>query len=110
MLKIYDTGAITKVGTREEFPCRLLYEPQDYGQRKEIKKFRVYLLELDFKIITDCEAIQKTLQKQNLSPKTARWALMLEEFSYQNEHRAGERIKHADALSGCPVMIISKTD
>lgn len=70
------------------------------------KKFRVYLLGLNFKIITDCEAVQKTVKKQNLSPKITRWTVMLEEFSYEIEHRSDERLKHADALSRYLVMIV----
>ncbi|GFW31820.1 hypothetical protein TNCV_5039901 [Trichonephila clavipes] len=35
----------------------------------------------------------------------ARWALRLEEFNYEIEHRAGSRTKHVDALSRYPVMI-----
>lgn len=31
---------------------------------------------------------------------------MLEEFEYEFEHRAGTRLKHVDALSRYPVMII----
>lgn len=34
---------------------------------------------------------------------------MLEEFDYEIEHRAGERMKHVDALSRYPVMIIEDT-
>ncbi|GFU63285.1 transposon Ty3-I Gag-Pol polyprotein [Trichonephila clavipes] len=36
----------------------------------------------------------------------ARWALQLEEFDYEIEHRAGSRMKHVDALSRYPVMMV----
>lgn len=64
-----------------------------------IKKFRVYLLGIRFKIVTDCSALTMTLQKKELPPRVARWALMLEEYDYVIEHRPGIRMKHADALS-----------
>ncbi|GFW30132.1 uncharacterized protein TNCV_1054431 [Trichonephila clavipes] len=74
-----------------------------------LKKFRVYLLGQHFKIVTDCSAIQKTMQKNDLITRIARWVLQLEEFDYEIEHRAGSRIKHVDALSRYPVMINIET-
>ncbi|GFT30668.1 hypothetical protein TNCV_77451 [Trichonephila clavipes] len=61
-----------------------------------------------FKIVTDCSAFQKTMQKKKeLITRIARWALQLEEFDYEIEHRAGSRMKHVDALSRYPVMMES---
>ncbi|GFY21669.1 transposon Tf2-8 polyprotein [Trichonephila clavipes] len=71
-----------------------------------LKKFRVYLLGQHFKIVTDCSAFQKTMQKKDLITRIARWALQLEEFDYEIEHRAGSRMKHIDALSRYPVMMV----
>ncbi|GFX89531.1 hypothetical protein TNCV_72241 [Trichonephila clavipes] len=59
-----------------------------------------------FKIVTDCSAFQKTMQKKELITRIARWALQLEEFDYEIEHRAGSRMKHVDALSRYPVMMV----
>ncbi|GFW32563.1 hypothetical protein TNCV_565091 [Trichonephila clavipes] len=44
---------------------------------------------------------------EDLITRIARWALQLEEFDYEIEHRAGSRMKHVDALSRYPVMIES---
>ena len=68
------------------------------------RKFRVYLLGITFKIITDCQAFQKTMDKKDLSHKIAGWAMELETFKYTIEHRSGSRIKHVDALSRYPIM------
>ena len=76
---------------------------------KAVQKFRVNLLGVKFKLVTDCQAFQKTLKKKDLSPKVARWALSLVEFDFEIEHRAGEKLKHADALSRFPVMCIEDT-
>ncbi|GFX69912.1 retrovirus-related Pol polyprotein from transposon 17.6 [Trichonephila clavipes] len=41
-----------------------------------------------------------------LITRIARWALQLEEFDYEIKHRAGSRMKHVDALSRYPVMMV----
>ncbi|GFY21707.1 transposon Tf2-11 polyprotein [Trichonephila clavipes] len=74
------------------------------------KKFRSYLLGTIFKIITDCGAFQKTMHKKDLPAKIARWALMLEECDYEVCHRPGRQMKHVDALSRYPIMMISSHD
>ncbi|GFU32823.1 uncharacterized protein TNCV_4154581 [Trichonephila clavipes] len=71
-----------------------------------LKQFRVYLLGQHLKIVTDCSAFQKTMQKKDLITRIARWALQLEAFDYEIEHRAGSRMKHVDALSRYPVMMV----
>lgn len=72
-----------------------------------LKKFRVYLLGIKFKIVTDCSAFTQTVKKSNLSPRIARWVMLLNEFNYEIEHRPGQRMKHVDALSRNPVMLIT---
>ncbi|GFV71844.1 hypothetical protein TNCV_2457791 [Trichonephila clavipes] len=49
---------------------------------------------------------RKRLCKKELITRIARWALQLKEFDYEIEHRAGSRMKHVDALSRYPVMIV----
>jgi len=40
-----------------------------------------------------------TLNKQNINPRIARWALELQNFDYSTEHRPGRKMSHVDALS-----------
>ncbi|GFX00525.1 retrovirus-related Pol polyprotein from transposon 17.6 [Trichonephila clavipes] len=54
----------------------------------------------------DSYELEKTMQKKELITRIARWALQLEEFDYEIEHRAGSRMKHVDALSRYPVMML----
>ncbi|GFW65170.1 transposon Tf2-8 polyprotein [Trichonephila clavipes] len=64
-----------------------------------LKKFRIYVLGTSFKIITDCDALVKTLSKKELNPRIARWALYFHEFNYTIEHRTGSKMAHVDTLS-----------
>ncbi|GFU37460.1 transposon Tf2-6 polyprotein [Trichonephila clavipes] len=82
------------------------YELEVLAIINALKKFRVYLLGQHFKIVTDCSAFQKTMQKKELITRIAKWALQLEEFDYEIEHRDGSRMKHVDALSRYPVMMV----
>ncbi|GFT28455.1 transposon Tf2-8 polyprotein [Trichonephila clavipes] len=86
------------------------YELEVLAIIEALKKFRSYLLGTKFKIITDCDAFQKTMHKKDLPAKIARWALMLEEFHYEVCHRPGRQMKHVDALSRYPIMMISSHD
>ncbi|GFY34530.1 integrase catalytic domain-containing protein [Trichonephila clavipes] len=49
---------------------------------------------------------RRLCKKKELITRIARWALQLEEFDYEIEHRAGSRMKHVDALSRYPVMMV----
>ncbi|GFX84362.1 uncharacterized protein TNCV_4134721 [Trichonephila clavipes] len=49
---------------------------------------------------------KKDYAKKELITRIARWAPQLEEFDYEIEHRAGSRMKHVDALSRYPVMMV----
>ncbi|GFU33840.1 retrovirus-related Pol polyprotein from transposon 17.6 [Trichonephila clavipes] len=86
------------------------YELEVLAIIEALKKFRSYLLGTKFKIITDCDAFQKTMHKKDLPTKIARWALMLEEFDYEVCHRPGRQMKQDDALSRYPIMMISSHD
>lgn len=86
------------------------YELEVLGIIEALKRFRVYLLGIDFKIVTDCSAFEMTMRKKDLTTRVARWALLLEEFSYKIEHRAGDKMRHADALSRNAISLIIKTE
>jgi len=85
------------------------YELEILAVVEALKKFRVYLLGSKFKIVTDCNAFQKTMSKKDIIPKIARWALMLEEFDYELIHRSGKQMKHVDALSRNTVLMITRS-
>ncbi|GBN36639.1 Retrovirus-related Pol polyprotein from transposon 17.6, partial [Araneus ventricosus] len=83
------------------------YELEVLAVVNALRKFRTYLMGNHFKIITDCSAFQRTMDKKDLVTRIARWALLLEEFDYEIVHRSGQRMQHVDALSRYPVAIIT---
>jgi formiminotetrahydrofolate cyclodeaminase len=50
------------------------YELEVKAIMKAMKKFRSYLLGLQFKIVTDCAAFTKILDKWELATRVAHWA------------------------------------
>lgn len=79
------------------------YELETMAVVQTLKKFRVFLIGLEFKVITDCNALRSTLTKRDLIPKIARWWLMLQEYNFSIEYRPGHSMQHVDALSRNPV-------
>jgi len=71
-----------------------------------IKRFRIYLQGIRFKIVTDCNSITLTLAKKDINPRISRWVLFLQDFDYQIEHKSGTRMQHVDALSRNHILVI----
>lgn len=86
------------------------YELEVLAIIKALKKFRVYLIGIPFKIITDCKAFSLTMSKKDLCVRVARWALQLEEFDYVIEHRPGKAMAHVDALSRNPLPVCMSSE
>ncbi|KMQ86624.1 blastopia polyprotein [Lasius niger] len=89
------------------------YELEVLAIIRALKRFRVYLLGIEFKIVTDCRAFALTMSKRDLCVRVARWALLLEEFRYSIEHRPGKNMVHVDALSRSPLpscLVISECE
>lgn len=80
------------------------YELETLAVVESLKKFRVYVLGIQFKVITDCRALRTTLTKRDLIPRIARWWLQLQEFQFDIEYREGTKMCHVDALSRNPTV------
>lgn len=79
------------------------YELETLAVICSLKKFRVYLLGQNFRIVTDCSALRSTFLKRDIIPRVARWWLLLQEFQCSIEYRAGSKMTHVDALSRNPI-------
>lgn len=79
------------------------YELETMAVVLALRHFRVYLLGLNFKVVTDCNALKTTLSKKDLLPRIGRWWLEIQEFTFEIEYRPGTQMLHVDALSRNPI-------
>ncbi|XP_045494224.1 uncharacterized protein LOC123693263 [Colias croceus] len=79
------------------------YELETLAVFASLNRFRVYLLGIPFKILTDCNAVRSTLVKRDLIPRIARWWIQLQEYDCTIEYRQGVQMAHVDALSRNPI-------
>ncbi|GFY35648.1 hypothetical protein TNCV_2619391 [Trichonephila clavipes] len=101
ILHIYKYGRKIELHTeacKQEYGAILLQEAEDG------KLHPVYFMLK--KTNTAEETISEDYAKKELITRIARWALQIEKFDYEIEHRAGSRMKHVDALSRYPVMMV----
>lgn len=71
-----------------------------------LKKWRIYVMGIKIRIVTDCNAFAMTMKKKDVPLRVARWALFLQEFDYEIEHRSGTKMRHVDALSRVYCLMI----
>ncbi|GFU46543.1 transposon Tf2-8 polyprotein [Trichonephila clavipes] len=100
ILHIYRYGRKTELHTdacKQGYGAILLQEAEDGKSLPPV----YYMLKK-----TNTAVEKRLCKKKELITRIARWALQLEEFDYEIEHRAGSRTKHVDALSRYPVMMV----
>ncbi|GFX21488.1 retrovirus-related Pol polyprotein from transposon 17.6 [Trichonephila clavipes] len=92
-------------GKKERWVFENVIDYRKLNQKLVKDKFPLPLIE-DVLILCKKQSISEDYAKKELITRIARWALQLEEFDYEIEHRAGSRMKHVDALSRYPVMMV----
>jgi len=75
------------------------YELEMLAVVKAVERFHIYLHGIQFKIVTDCNALVYATKKANLNPRISRWILALQNYSFEVVHRPGGKMAHLDALS-----------
>ena len=85
------------------------YELEALAVFKAVEQLKPYLLEIKFKIVTDCAAYNQTVKKENIPNRVRYMTLRLSDYEFTMEHRAGKRMKYVDALSRNPIMIVEET-
>ena len=66
-------------------------------------RLRNFLIGIEFTIVTDCQCLVNLNAWKTQNPQIARWMSEINEFRFNIEHRKGENMMHADALSQAPV-------
>lgn len=79
------------------------YELETLAVVESLRRFRIYLAGLHFRVVTDCAAVRQTFEKKDLLPRVARWWLSIQEYDMEIIHKPGLSHKHVDALSRAPV-------
>nr|XP_044248468.1 uncharacterized protein LOC123002399 [Drosophila takahashii] len=77
------------------------YELEVLAIVEALKKWRVYLLGIKFKIITDSYAF--------IHLRVSRWPLFLQDYDYVIEHRSGSKMRNVDALSRVSCLMLEDT-
>jgi len=80
------------------------YELETLAAVESVKKFRPYLLGSEFVLVTDCNALTACTKQKKIIPRVARWLMQLQEYQYTTQHRPGNKMMHADALSRNPIV------
>ena len=65
--------------------------------------FRAYLFGNSFTLVTDHEPLRWLMTTQKLTGKMARWSLLLQEYNFTVQHRAGVDNTNVDCLRRLPL-------
>jgi hypothetical protein len=65
--------------------------------------YRQYLIDKEFEVDTDHQALTWLHNMRGTSKKFERWCMLLSEFTMKIKHKKGINIPHADALSRAPL-------
>ena len=66
-----------------------------------LTKYKQYVGQEYFELITDSRALCALKTASNLAGKLARWSFFLEEFNMKITHKSGATLTNADGLSRC---------
>lgn len=83
------------------------YELETLAVVRALQNFRHYLIGIQFKVVTDCNALKSTERKKDLLPRVARWWIYLQDFTFDIEYRKGAMMSHADYLSRNPPLEVN---
>jgi transposase InsO family protein len=67
-----------------------------------VRMFRQHLHGVKFRLITDHQPLKWLMDARDLNGQYARWQMLLQEYDFQIEHRAGVKHANADVLSRFP--------
>lgn len=80
---------VTSVGKRQQLNNEIIYliELQTLAVVQFMQQFRIYLVGISLKVITDFNVIRTTVTKRDLISRIVRWWLATQGFDFTLEYR-----------------------
>ena len=75
------------------------FEREAFAVVYAIERFRHYLVDTRFTVVTDCKALSYVLQGTSTNAKVQRWGVALSQYTFDVEYKEGKKHQNADSLS-----------